>query len=1159
MMCGALQPAPISRSETRTASPTQQNRTNGAYSAACAGLGPILLIHLGFLRDTNVWRMTLEALTKVSCELVAAPAVASALVGVATVAVLFTDLVDSTATAERLGPVAADQQRRDHFSTLRRALDAHGGTEVKTTGDGLMVVFESPSQAVDSAVAMQVADRRLLGGASARTRTGIGFGECIDEDGDFFGIPAVRAARLCAVAKPGQVIVDEYVAALADHASARFEPLGDLTLKGMEKPVRAMELLWDATGRSVPLQPALHAAQDRFVGRERQLDRLQQAWERARAGETRLSLVAGEPGAGKTSIAAELARRLHDEGSVVLFGRCDDGIGMAYQPFAQALGHYVTNAPNGVIEDYISDHGGDLVRLVPHLSTRVPSAKPTIGDPAGEQWALSTAVHALLQVAAPALLIVDDLHWAAPPTLQLLSFLLQTDRPAPVLIVATYRDTEVARTHPLADALAEFRRLEGVERLHVDGLEPSETETLVAKVAGHDLDDAERALASVLHDRTEGNPFFALETLRHFAESGVLVYEGDRWRSEVPPESFGLPEGVKEVIGRRLARLPAPTNEALAVAATAGPEFDADVVGHVLKLPPLALLDALRPAVDAGIVRELAQPSRFAFTHALIRTTIYDEAGASRRVHLHGRVAEAIEAVHAGNLGPWLADLAFHYAESAYPGRVEEAVEFALLAAAQARAHAAASTTVAILERGLDVARTNGGTDVQIARLLVPLIEAVALDDPARARQYAIEAADLAERAGHFDLLAGAAANMWSTFQTSTAGAAGGDTWLEDLCERALARADGLEPVLRVRLRALHVLSRTFTVDRGDPTPVGSMLDEALATGDPLTMVLAAQASSVADGVLWEPARTWAVYDAALGATEDQHLRGMAGVYMSWNASMSGDRTRYELSLSLVQAAAEALGGPRFRTWAAWIRAQQALRHGAWDEAIAATTEARDTAVDPAIGQIIWSIHVGSALLNQGQAASVLDDLADSPQLDISHVGMTAMLGLVQAAAGDSDRARATLGSVVAALADGGDTFVAVAVAGAAWAACLIDDPTFAPSFEEALDGYRGWMAAGGMLEIGAVDRILGMLEALQGRHDEADGLFRSGLDLEERFGAIAPAAHTRYWWARSLIERDHAGDAATAAALLRDGLETAERLGMAQLAGQTRELLGNC
>lgn len=1087
--------------------------------------------------------------------------------GVATVAVFFTDLADSTETAERLGPTAAEHARRSHFDLMRKVLTAHDGTEIKTTGDGLMLVFKGPSDAVACASAMQFANSRLAGASEMRPgmRIGIAFGEATEDAGDWYGMPVVRAARLCAAAAPNQILVDQFVAALADYASAQFEPRGDLALKGIAQPVPALEIVWASPDASVPMPVAFEAAPgSTFVGRSRHLDALRDAWTRAAGGETALALLAGEPGAGKTSIAAAFAREVHGQGALALFGRCDDGLGLAYQPFAQALEHYVRYADERILQAHVNEHGGETLRLVPHLAARVPAApEPTIGDPGSEQWRLFNATRELLAAAGdagPVLLVIDDLHWATAPTLQLLSYLLRSEAGAAMLIVATYRDTELARTHPLADTLAELRRLSSIERIRVGGLEEHETERLVEAVAGHDIEDEGRALARALHTRTEGNPFFAIELLRHLAESGAIDFQNDQWRARESVDAGGLPEGVKEVIGRRLGRLPDATNAVLAVSSIAGLEFDAQVVARVLALDLTELLDALDHAIRAGIVRETATSHRFTFTHALIRSTVLEEAGASRQVHLHGRVAEAIEAVHAHDLEPWLADLAFHHAEAAHAGRTAPAVEFALRAAAQARGQAAIAAAIAHLERGLAAARLAAPPDPeQLARVLVALAETTAVESPAAARVYATEASEVAEAAGLPELVAAAAASMWSVFNTTTAGAVTGDRWLLDLCDRALGSPTGVAPALRARVMAMHGLLSEWAGEVVDPARADEAVALAEADGDPASLVVAALAQWSARLTAGPSRSDWQNYldvtDAAVATTPDRHLRGMAAVYTSWGASTVGDRDRVDLAREQVENAYAALGSPRMRSWAAWLRAMAALREGSWDDAIAATTEAREITADKTIGNLAWGVHVGTALLHQGRASEVLASFDDAERLSRSTTAATAFRSLVEGLAGDHEAARRSLSRVVASGIVDREPSGLMGVATAAWAAAVAGDRRAARVIEASLRPYRGLIAAGGMAEFGAIDRFSAMLAALDGRHDEADELFRSGLELEERFGGVVMAVHTRYWWARCFLERDALGDRERAAQLVRECIEVADRLGMAQVATDARSL----
>src|SRR6185295_257978 len=159
----------------------------------------------------------------------------------------------------------------------------------------------------------------------------------------------------------------------------------------------------------------------------------------------------------------------------VLVGRCDEDLGVPYQPFVEALRYYVDHTPPADLKDRLGRYGGELVRLMPELADRVPDLPPALqSDPETERYRLFDAVGAWLAAASadqPVLLVIDDLHWAAKPTLLLLRHVLRFSEPLRVLIVGTYRDTELGRRHPLADLLADLRRQGGVERLSLSGLD----------------------------------------------------------------------------------------------------------------------------------------------------------------------------------------------------------------------------------------------------------------------------------------------------------------------------------------------------------------------------------------------------------------------------------------------------------------------------------------------------------------------------------------------------------------------------------------------------------------------------------------------------------------------------------------------------------------
>ncbi len=205
-----------------------------------------------------------------------------------------------------------------------------------------------------------------------------------------------------------------------------------------------------------PLPPALVTARTaNFVGRQRELERLLSVWERCREGERRLVLLAGEPGIGKTQLAIELAAAAHADGATVLHGRCDDGLQVPFQPFATALSQIIDDSLAAGREPQLGRLAGELVRLVPDLPSLVDGLAPSLrADPETEQYRLFDAVGLWLQAQAehrPLLVVLDDLHWATRPTLHLLRHVLRSSEPVPLMILATYRDTEIGRGHPLGE------------------------------------------------------------------------------------------------------------------------------------------------------------------------------------------------------------------------------------------------------------------------------------------------------------------------------------------------------------------------------------------------------------------------------------------------------------------------------------------------------------------------------------------------------------------------------------------------------------------------------------------------------------------------------------------------------------------------------------
>ncbi|HEY6426426.1 MAG TPA: adenylate/guanylate cyclase domain-containing protein, partial [Acidimicrobiales bacterium] len=295
------------------------------------------------------------------------------------VAILFTDIVGSTELSQRLSAEVADAVRREHFSILRRAIAEAGGTDVKNLGDGLMVVFGSASAALGCAVAMQqgVEQGNREGAVPVGLRVGLSVGEVANEDGDYFGDTVVEAARLCASCDKGQILATDFVRVMAGRRNRHeCRSIGELTLKGLQNPIETVEVAWAALEPeefAVPLPGRIDASVPAtFVGRAAERAVLDEALKAITTGATQTVLISGEPGIGKTALSSGFARHAFENGAVVLYGRCDEDLGIPYQPWAEAMSHLVAHAPDDVLRAHVEARAGELARLVHELAHRMP-------------------------------------------------------------------------------------------------------------------------------------------------------------------------------------------------------------------------------------------------------------------------------------------------------------------------------------------------------------------------------------------------------------------------------------------------------------------------------------------------------------------------------------------------------------------------------------------------------------------------------------------------------------------------------------------------------------------------------------------------------------------------------------------------------------------
>ena len=299
---------------------------------------------------------------------------------------------------------------------------------------------------------------------------------------------------------------------------------------------------------------------------------------RGASGVRRVVLVPGEAGAGKTRLITEFARAVHGRGGAVLYGTCSQEQSVPYQPFAEALDHLLAvRDPVDVIAGSGPD-ASELARLVPRRSTDLGLPAPVgHGDPDTERARLSRAVIGAVAALArelPVLLVLDDLHWARQPTVELLAQLLREPSLSSVLVVCSYRSTPADTGEPLRDLLPELRRLPGVERVPLAGLDVDGIRDFVAAAAGHPVDDDLRAAVDVLARQTDGNPFLLVELWLHLVDAGHIRRHDGRWTVAGPLTDIVSPDGVREVVAARLTRLEPATRSLLAIAAVIGSTFD---------------------------------------------------------------------------------------------------------------------------------------------------------------------------------------------------------------------------------------------------------------------------------------------------------------------------------------------------------------------------------------------------------------------------------------------------------------------------------------------------------------------------------------------------------------------------------------------------------
>jgi class 3 adenylate cyclase/tetratricopeptide (TPR) repeat protein len=693
------------------------------------------------------------------------------------VTVLFADLKDSMEMLAGRDPEEAEKILNAVLEMLMNAVHRYEGTVNQVLGDGIMALFGAPIAQEDHAVracyaalAMQAATRIAGGrltaayGIDVQVRVGINSGEVVVRPigSDLhMGYTAVGqtthlAARMEQLADPGTVLISAETLQLA-HGYVEARPLGARAVKGLTEPILAFELVGARPSRT-RWQTRVALGLTPFVGRRAELATLSGVLERVAASHGHIGAVVGDPGVGKSRLVWEFTRRHFADGGLVLEGGCAPyGRTTAWLPVRELLENYFE------IESH--DDGARVqARVRSRLTTADPQLLPFttafLGlldapvedrawaglDPDERRQRSRQALTQLLvaeSLRQPTVLVIEDLQWIDAESQAFLENLVDQLPPSRLLLLVTYRP--------------EYRhgwaRLGYYVEVPVLSLQGSSADELVKTLLGGDP-----SLTSVRHlvvHRTEGNPFFAEESVRTLAESGALAGAHGAYRLARPVSAVQMPATVQAVLAARIDRLPPEEKRLLQTAAVIGRDVSLPLLGAVAVLPDEAVRRQVTNLKAAEFVheRQLFPEIEYTFKHAVTHEVVYHGLRRERQRTLHAQVLGAIETLYAARLAEYVDRLAHH---ALLGGVWDKALVYLRQAGARAVARSAHSEAVTCFTRALETLRhlpesrerTTQAIDLRLLRAnsLVPLAEfgpiiedlreaerlAQALDDQAR-------------------------------------------------------------------------------------------------------------------------------------------------------------------------------------------------------------------------------------------------------------------------------------------------------------------------------------------------------------------------------------------------------------------------------------------
>lgn len=909
----------------------------------------------------------------------------------------------------------------------------------------------------------------------------------------------------------------------------------------------------------------------RFVGRQRELSQLRSMFHDALGGKGAMASLVGEPGIGKTRLADEFAVYARLRGAMVLTGRCYEGeAALPYRPWVEVIDAYAATLPDDALAGALGDGATDVATIAPAVARRLGPlpARPALEGDAERYRMFDGITSALLAAAAsqPVVLMLDDLHWSDAPSLLLLQFLARRIAGVPLMIVATYRDSEIDRSHTLPQVLAELRREATYQRILLRGLPEDDVSSLLETV-----DDAGESsygrvrLAAALFRETEGNPLFIREVLSHLVEEGKIYRDHGRWRSSVTDTlELGIPEGLRDVIARRLARLSPACSKMLVTASLMLGGFAWNELAAASRAQQAELIDLIEEALAAQLIfeRKVERATVYDFTHGLIRNALSDELSTPRRLLLHREIGEALESLYGANPEPYLSKLAHHFFQAAPMGEIDRGIAYARRAGEHAMGMLAYEDAAAQFARALELFDLDAQPD-ESARgaLLLALGEAHARagDTPRMRESFAAAASNARVRAD-----ATALAHAALGFGRGEDDFVAEDRSLIDLLEEALAAIGTGD----ARLRAM-LLGRLATamLTSAEPARAAELsaeaIDGARAAGDAHTLVLALNARHEAltgPDDLDERIRIAEEATRAADAIGDKVAAWYSHDWRLTDLLEVGDLPGVDRELEHLGALADELRTPLWAALTIVARTNRALVAGSFEDAERMIEETTRSAKQMAAQALLFYSQWQLFWLRrqQGRIAET-DEFVRTWVPDAANLGRHARIVAVREM--ELERADETRAAFERIAAEGfaalryDNTWIHT-LALLAEVCAYLDDARRAEWLYASLLPFEGRNAIGGdIICLGAVAHYLALLARTAGRADDAERHFANALELNLRMGARPYVAQSQFEYARMLLARRAPGDRDRAMELLDQAGRIATELGMRALLRRTNAL----